>query len=124
MSGSQNSVLSSFGDFISFSYSIPCDPVGKSASFEYTNSSSSAGGTFKMQNLVKVTCINSLTSLQTAGSYDTLTFTGFGTWSKDSNPHVANVQISTAPDAPYVTILIDAGQVSNVNTKPPQIPIP
>jgi hypothetical protein len=124
MNGSQTNVLGSFGDTFSFSYSIPCDPAGKSASFTYTNSNPTSGGTFTMQNLVSVACINSLTSPLSSGNYDTVTFTGFGTWSKDSNPHVANVQISTAPDAPYVTILIDGGTVSNVNTKPPQIPTP
>jgi hypothetical protein len=124
MSGSQNNVLASFGDTFSLSYSIPCDPAGKSAAFTYTNSNATTGGTFTMQNLVSVACINSLTSTQSSGGYDTVTFTGFGTWSKDKNPHVANVQVSTAPDAPYVSILIDGGQLSNVNTKPPQIPIP
>jgi hypothetical protein len=36
------------------------------------------------------------------------------------------VQISTAPDMPYVSILIDGGMLSNVNTKPdkPVLPIP
>jgi hypothetical protein len=124
MNGSQTGVLGSFGDTFSFTYSIPCDPKGKNASFEYTNLNASNGGTFKMQNLVSVACINSLTSLQPSGSFDTVTFTGFGTWSKDTDPHVATVQVSTAPDAPYVTILIDGGGISNVNTKPPIIPIP
>ncbi len=124
LSGAQNDVLSSFGDHFSYSYAIPCDAVGKSASFEYTDSNSTDGGAFKLQNLVSVSCINSRSSTQSSGSYDTLTFTGFGTWSKDSNRHVASVQISTAPDAPYVTILIDGGQLSNVNLKPAEIPIP
>jgi hypothetical protein len=53
-----------------------------------------------------------------------LIFTGFGTWSKDSDRHLATVQISVAPDAPYVSILIDGGSLSNVDTKPlPDIPI-
>jgi hypothetical protein len=34
------------------------------------------------------------------------------------------VQVSTAPDAPYVAIIIDGGTLSNVNTKPPQNPVP
>jgi hypothetical protein len=34
------------------------------------------------------------------------------------------VQISTAADAPYVSILIDGGSVSNVNTKPIEHPLP
>ncbi|MBI3941333.1 MAG: hypothetical protein HY315_10915, partial [Acidobacteria bacterium] len=124
MTGSQSSVLSSFGDRFSFTYTIPCDPAGRPAAFEYINANPTRGGTFKMENLASVACINSRTSRQPAGSYDTLTFSGFGTWSRDSEPHIATVQISIAPDAPYVSILIDGGQVSNVNTKPPENPVP
>jgi hypothetical protein len=41
-------------------------------------------------------------------------------------PHLATVQVSTARDMPYVSILIDGGMLSNVNTKPdkPVLPIP
>ncbi len=124
MSGSASNVLSSFGERFSYSYTIPCDAAGKSFAFEYTNTSSTAtGGTFKMDGLSSVACINSLTSQQRPGNYDTVTFTGFGTWSKDDDPHVATVQISTAPEAPYVTIQIDGG-LSNVNLKPLEDPIP
>ena len=76
-----------------------------------------------MENLASVMCFNSLTSRQPAGSYDTVTFTGYGTWSKDDDRHLATVQISVAPDAPYVAIQID-GNLSNVNLKPPTIPVP
>ena len=54
---------------------------------------------------------------------DTVTFTGFGIWSKDNNPHLATVQISVAPDAPFVAIQID-GNLSNVDLKPATIPVP
>jgi hypothetical protein len=51
---------------------------------------------------------------------DTVTFTGFGVWSKDGVESVqqAAVQVSTSPDLPYVGIQIGGGDVSNVNTKP------
>ncbi len=124
MSDSQSNVLSSFGDRFSFDYSIPCDPAGKTASFVYTNMNATKGGTFKMVNLVSVSCTNSLTAIVPVGTYNTVAFTGFGTWSKDSNPHVATVQFSTAPDAPYISILIDGGQLSNVDTKPAENPKP
>ena len=59
------------------------------------------------------------------GEADTVTFTGVGMWSQDtSRPHVASVQVSTAPDAPYVSILIDGGLMSNVNTKPAKAVLP
>lgn len=125
MTGSQASVKSSWGDVFSFSYSIPCAPAGKSGSFTYTDTSTdSRGGTFTMNNLSSVACLNSLTSTQPPGNYDTLTFSGYGSWSKDSDLHLANVQVSTAPDAPYVSIQIDGGGLSVVDTKPPQDPQP
>ena len=124
MSGSRTNVQSSFNEVFSYSFSIPCNAVGKTGSFEYTNNATGKnGGTFKMENLASVMCINSLTSRQPAGNYDTVTFTGYGTWSKDSDRHLATVQISVALDAPYVSILID-GNLSNVNTKPSDTPIP
>ena len=51
---------------------------------------------------------------------DTVTFAGFGTWSKGppDQLHVATVQVSTSREYPYVSIQIDSGLVSNVNTKP------
>jgi hypothetical protein len=121
---SQSNVTSSLGPTFSYSLSVPCSGSGNS-SFTYTdNASTSAGGTFTMQNLASVSCFNSLTSTQQSGNYDTIQFSGFGKWSKDSNPHVATVQVSTAPDAPYVSIQIDGGQTSVLNTKPPTTPVP
>jgi hypothetical protein len=124
MTNSQTNVLSSYGETFSFSYSIPCNPVGKTGTFTYTNTvSGDRGGTFTMTNLSSVACLNSLTSTQPSGSYDTVTFSGYGSWSKDSNLHLATVQVSTAPDAPYISIQID-GSLSEVDTKPPVDPIP
>lgn len=124
MSGSQSNVLGSFGDRFSYTYTIPCDQGTETAVFEYTNLNPTKGGTFQMENLASVSCTNSPGSTLPPGLYDTVAFTGFGTWSKDDDRHVATVQISTAPHAPYVSILIDGGQVSNVNTKPVETPLP
>ena len=108
------------GDRFSYSYSVSCDPAGKDASFEYTNSNSgSLGGTFKMQSISSVRCISSLSSTARAGDADIVTFTGFGTWSKDAQPHLATVQVANAPTYSYVHILIDGGSTSQANTKPP-----
>lgn len=125
MRGGQTNVLSSFGERFNYSYSISCNAPGAPAEFEYTNQSSgTTGGTFRMENIGSVQCLNSLNSTQPRGNYDTLTFTGFGTWSKNDDPHLATVQISLAPNAPYVSIQIDGGTLSNVNTKPNFVPEP
>jgi hypothetical protein len=112
---------SSTGDEFSYNYSVSCDPVGSDAFFEYQNFNSSEGGTFKMYSLASVTCTNSRGSTLPEGEFDTVTFSGFGSWSKDSDPHLATVQFSNAPDAPYISIIVDGGIVSNVNTKPPNL---
>ena len=63
---------------------------------------------------------NSLASQRTLEEYDTVTFTGFGVWSKDGVDSIeqAAVQISTSSIAPYVGIQIGSGYISNVDTKP------
>ncbi|MBI3895866.1 MAG: hypothetical protein HY313_08020 [Acidobacteria bacterium] len=117
-SGSASNVLSSAGDLFSYNYFIRCNAPSEDASFEYTNNNPSNGGTFRMQSIAAVSCTNSRNSRAAPGDYDTVTFTGFGTWSKDSQPHAASVQFSVAPDSPYVYIMIDAGFTSQANTKP------
>ncbi len=121
---SQTNVVSSHGESFDYNASIPCSGNGNS-SFVYTSHATDAtGGVFTMQNLASVACFNSLTSTQKAGGYDTIQFSAFGKWSHDSNPHVATVQISIAADAPYVSIQVDGGSLSVVNTKPATTPIP
>ncbi len=122
--GSASNVRSSAGDTFSYSYSVPCNPLRGDASFRYTNNNSTKGGTFEMQSVASVSCINSRGSNSGPGDYDTLTFTGFGTWSKDSQPHAATVQVSTSPNSPYVHIMIDGGFTSQANTKPEEVPLP
>ena len=122
-SGSASNVISSIGDTISYSYTIPCSPVGQSSAFTYTNNNASkkspSGGTFTMSSLTSVACTNSRGSSSKVGEYDTVTFSGLGSWGTDSNPHLVNAQISTSPA--YVVILIDAAQASHANTKPADI---
>jgi hypothetical protein len=125
MIGGQTSLVSSFGEPFSYSYSVPCSGTGSNPSFTYTNTSkTSHGGTFTMTNLSSVSCINSLTSSQAVGNYDTMQFSGYGTWSGDSNLHIATVHVSTAVTSPYVSIMIDGGQLSNVDIAPIKSPIP
>jgi hypothetical protein len=116
-SGSHSQVTASTGVDFAYSYEISSGP-GKS-SFEYSNITT--GGTFILKSLTWVEFLNSRFSTAPAGDYDTIFFSGFGEWSEDpaNGLHVATVQISTAPDRQYVSILIDGGITSHVNTRPP-----
>lgn len=133
--GGQSNVTSSLGDTFSYTYSVACNPAGQSFAFDYTNNNSgSSGGTFKMNKLASVTCINTRTSKLGQGDYDTITITGFGHWSKDKaddKPRFVSAQICTDPASPYVGILVfqDPDPTTNVvlssaNTKPADKPVP
>jgi hypothetical protein len=76
-----------------------------------------------MHSLAWVGFSNSDGARRRSGEYDTVTFAGFGVWSRDGSETVqmAAVQISTSPQRPYVAVQIDDGNVSNVNTKPVNI---
>ena len=119
--GSARNVLSSTAELFSYSYKILSDPNRHKASFEYENHTQQ--GKFRMHSLTWVGFSNSSGAKHSSGDYDTVTFAGFGVWSKDGSETVemAAVQISTSPQRPYVAIQIDDGDVSNVNTKPPNI---
>jgi len=79
-----------------------------------------------MTSLANVHCTNSRSSQLSPGDYDTVSFSGFGSWSKDKENglHLATVQISTSKDFPYVSVMIDGGLTSNANTKPAEAPVP
>jgi hypothetical protein len=116
--GGADEVVASNGNRFSYRYAIPLDPARERAVFEYTNHTQ--GGTFRMHGLAWHSFTHSRTRSMKLGESDTVTFTGYGTWSKDPNDnlHVATVQVSTSREYPYVSIQIDGGLVSNVNTKP------
>ena len=87
-----------------------------------------------MNRLAAVDCTLSRGSIVAPGDADVITFSGFGTWSKDNKdaaPRFAAVQISITAEGPYVGIQI-FGQpdaegnpvISSANTKPPDKPIP
>jgi len=124
-SGGAQNVAASNGQRFSYSYSIPGSPAGKPASFEYVNETT--GGAFTMTSLVWVSFLNAKRTAPNDGECDAVSFTGLGWWNQEKQvPRMATVQISTAPDMPYVSILIDGGTLSNVNTKPEKavLPIP
>jgi hypothetical protein len=118
-SGSANRVVASTGDEFSYNYFIPNG--SGTASFEYVNHTRNA--TFRMQALTWVGHINSRSASCAPGECDTLSFAGFGTWSDDPGDasHIATVQVSTSERFPYVTIMIDGGRTSSVNTKPQNV---
>lgn len=75
-----------------------------------------------MENISSVNCSNSKFSTTPAGDFDTVTFAGYGTWSRDAanGRHLVTFQESKQPGLPlYVTILIDGGLISKTHTKPP-----
>ncbi|MBK9170625.1 MAG: hypothetical protein IPM24_24620 [Bryobacterales bacterium] len=133
--GGASNVLSSLGDRFSYSFSVPCQASGQTATFEYTNNNAGrSGGTFRLERLAHVSCVPSPRSQLAAGDGDIVTFTGFGSWSKDGPgdaPRFVSVQISTAPGEPYVGILVyqDPDELNDVilssaNTKPAEKPLP
>ncbi len=122
-SGPKNKLIegeSSIHQKFSYAFAIPSNPEeAHKAFFEYTNADDK--GTFKLTHLSWVRATNSRLSKSKNGEADTITFSGFGTWSKDSELHQVSVHISTAENEPYVGIQVDGGTTSNVNTKPKDI---
>jgi hypothetical protein len=120
-SGEASNLLSSASEQFSYKYEICGDPGRKRASFEYTNHT--LNGVFKLKSLTWVSFVNSRGGRGPADGYDTVSFAGFGTWSRDGEAtlHVVCVQISEAKPLPYVSIQIGGGRVSNVNTKPEKL---
>jgi len=115
--GGSRQVTASNGSDFSYSYDVSSD--GGQSEFEFTDITK--GGTFRLRSLTWVDFINSRTATAAGGDYDTIVFSGFGTWSEDpaNGLHVATVHICTSPTRPYVGILVDGGATSNLNTRPP-----
>jgi hypothetical protein len=114
-SGNGEAVSSRFEKF-RYRYEIPSRPGKKKAIFEYENFSQN--GKFRMHSLVWVGFADSNTGSPSERGYDTLSFTGFGVWSKDGIERVelVSVQVSTTTKVRYIGIQIGLGDVSNVNT--------
>jgi hypothetical protein len=116
-SGGSRQMTASTGVDFSYRYSIESGPGA--SSFELTDITN--GGSFRMTRLTWVDALNSRASVAPTGDFDTLTFTGLGTWSEDpaGGLHTVTVQVSTSPTHPYLTILVDGGYTRNLNTRPP-----
>jgi len=120
MKGAASKVLSSANELFSYAYELSGDPARPSR-FEYTNHT--LDSVFQLKSLSWVSFVNSRGAGAPGEGYDTVTFAGFGTWSRDASGalHVVCGQISEASGAPYVSIQVGGGRVSNVNTKPPKL---
>lgn len=124
MEGEVQHVRATSGDDFSYRYRIPSDPINKQVIFEYENHSQQ--GKFRMHSLAWLDFSNSGATPSSREPYDTVTFSGYGIWTKDdiwSNVTTntllqASVQITTAPAKPYTGISIAYNVVSNVHIKP------
>ena len=121
LSGSASNVVSSANEQFSYTYEMGGDPAKTKPVFEYTNHT--VGGVFRLKSLTWVGFTNSRGAGREGGGHDTVTFAGFGTWSRDASGglHLVCAQICEAAATPYVSIQIGSGRVSNVNTKPPKL---
>ncbi len=127
--GEARDVLASTGERFSYRYAIPADPRKHKAVFEYENHSQQ--GKFRLRSLAWVgfgdsrgaKAAKGAKGSRESGGHDTVSFTCFGVWSKDGVETLlqASAQFSTSRERPYVGIQVDSGNVSNVNTKPPNI---
>src|SRR5439155_24842775 len=101
MSGGEDRVVASNGTQFSYRYAIPADPARGEPRLEYVNHTQ--GATFTLRSLAWSDFSGSPSAAP--GEPDTVTFTGYGTWSRDpAGWHPAAVQVSTARGAEYVSI--------------------
>ncbi|MGC2696634.1 MAG: hypothetical protein WA738_12685 [Candidatus Angelobacter sp.] len=116
--GGASHIRSSTGDVFSYRYRIAADAAETSPLFEYENHSQD--GSFRLHSLAWVDFSNSATSADEDEAWDTVTFSGFGIWTKDGTRTLqqAAVQVCTSSTRPFVGIQIAQGDISNVNTKP------
>ncbi len=121
------SVTTPTGDPVTLSYLVSCSGQGPS-SLTYTNKGPAVrAGSFTMESLLFVKCTNSPNSKAAPGDFDQITFSGTGLWSADPDkldPHLVSVHVfPNAPQGLYFSVLIDGGDISNADLKPPTEPV-
>ena len=112
-----------------FAYRYRVDLKTSAVFFEYSNRDEHGGGTFKLHRVSWISATNSPRSTAGPGKADTITFSGFGSWTvggkskknSSTDGHQVAVHISTSEADAYVGIMVDAGLTSNANTKPSKI---
>lgn len=109
----RDGIRASTGDEFSYRLTIG-EGERQPLAFEYTNHAER--GTFRLQT---VSWLGRSRMTTPSGESDVFTFAGFGRWSKDptARAHQVSVQIAVGAEE-YVSIQIDSGLVSNVNTRP------
>lgn len=121
LAGGESGLESTAGGRFSYRYSLPAAPErAPEARFEYSDHAS--GGVFRLSALTWIDWGTALGSRVPAGQPDTVTFSGFGTWSLDRRRgalHQISVQLSVAAEAPFVGIQVDGGVTSNAATPVP-----
>jgi NTE family protein len=121
LAGGEEGLVGTTGRKFSYRFAIPADPRQEAPVFEYVDHAS--GGRFRLTALTWLGFTRSPAAARRRGRAraDTVTFGGFGTWSRDPDegrPHHVSVQICLAPKAPYVGILVDGGVTANADTRP------
>ena len=116
--GRGSHIRSSTGEDFSYYYRIASDPRTAPPVFEYENHSQE--GTFHLHSLAWLDFSHTASSSQQDDPYDTVTFSGFGIWSKSgvSTIQQVAVQVCSSTERSYVGIQVANGDISNVNTKP------
>jgi len=124
MDTSARNLRSSRGEEFSYRCIIPSEPASRKAVFEYENHTQQ--GKFTMHSLAWMDFRRSGTPRAESEKCDTVTFCGYGIWSKDGIdvPVQADVQVSTSSETPYVGIRVSSGDISDVNTEPRNEPGP
>lgn len=116
----QHLVAANRDDF-SVEYRIAANPSKHKVFFRYQNNTQI--GSFELHNLAWVGFSNSAGSPAASAGFDTVTFSGFGIWEKNSVRSVEQVavQIWDNPGnklSPYVGIQVSTGEVSSVDLRP------
>jgi hypothetical protein len=102
-------------------YRLPADTSNQDFYFRYENKTQL--GLFTLHSLVWIGFGNSADGPPAASGFDTVTFSGFGVWEKNSVRSLEQVagQIWNNPGhplSPYIGIQVTSGDVSNVDLRP------
>lgn len=114
-------VISSRGEEFSYRFHVSADPNHQSE-FEFENHTQN--GSFRMHSL---TWVDSGSPSADNITFETVTFSGFGIWSKAGVERVVQgaVQLSTSPVVAYLGIQIGTGgEIANVNLIRPMTAFP
>lgn len=120
-SGQADHAVSSRGEVFSFYFSLPGNRCGTEAVFRYENHTQQ--GSFRMHSLAWVDFGHS----DAGDSVDTVTFSGFGVWSKNGVELVtqAATQFFYSREISYAGIQVGlGGEISNVNFVIPATALP